>query len=72
MDTGRDVIPDKDAMSLARMEEDPEAATRKLTEAAFTRGSADNITCIVVKFHHGKSDPADHTKDAVVEDPKND
>lgn len=42
----------KDAVSLARTEDDPESAARKLTEAAFTRGSADNITCIVVRFHH--------------------
>lgn len=41
-------------MSLARGEEEPEAAARKLTEAAFTRGSADNITCIVVKFNHNR------------------
>ena len=27
-------------------------------ETAFTRGSADNITCIVVKFHHDKADSA--------------
>lgn len=46
----------KDAVSLARMEEEPEAAARKLTEVAFSRGSADNITCIVVRFHHDKSD----------------
>lgn len=46
-------------MSLASSEEQPEAAARKLTETAFTRGSADNITCIVVKFHHDKADPND-------------
>ncbi|XP_008789334.1 probable protein phosphatase 2C 52 isoform X1 [Phoenix dactylifera] len=51
-----DVVPNEDAVSLARMEEEPEAAARKLTEAAFSRGSADNITCIVVRFHHDKSD----------------
>lgn len=47
----------QDAASIARMEDEPEAAARKLTETAFTRGSADNITCIVVKFHHSKADP---------------
>ncbi|XP_034894261.1 probable protein phosphatase 2C 76 isoform X2 [Populus alba] len=51
-----DVVPNEDAVSIARTEEDPEAAARKLTEAAFTRGSADNITCIVVRFHHNKTD----------------
>ncbi|CAA2955861.1 probable phosphatase 2C 76 isoform X1 [Olea europaea subsp. europaea] len=47
-----DVVPNEDVISLAQTEEDPEAAARKLTETAFTCGSADNITCIVVKFHH--------------------
>ncbi|KAH7538174.1 hypothetical protein FEM48_Zijuj03G0171000 [Ziziphus jujuba var. spinosa] len=48
----------QDAVSLARTEEETEAAARKLTEVAFTRGSADNITCIVVRFHHDKAAPA--------------
>lgn len=50
-----DVVPNEDAVSLARNEEEAEAAARKLTESAFTRGSADNITCIVVRFHHEKA-----------------
>lgn len=48
----------QDAVSLALTEEEPEAAARKLTETAFSRGSADNITCIVVKFHRDTADPA--------------
>ncbi|KAG4969550.1 hypothetical protein JHK82_035246 [Glycine max] len=51
-----------DAVSLARTEEEPEAAARKLTEAAFSRGSADNITCIVVRFHHEKAEVANPDK----------
>ncbi|XP_062120216.1 probable protein phosphatase 2C 76 [Humulus lupulus] len=51
-----DVVANEDAVSLARTEEEPEAAARKLTEVAFNRGSADNITCIVVKFHHDKAE----------------
>uniref|UniRef100_A0A2N9GIV1 PPM-type phosphatase domain-containing protein n=1 Tax=Fagus sylvatica TaxID=28930 RepID=A0A2N9GIV1_FAGSY len=53
-----DVVPNDDAVSLAQTEEEPEAAARKLTETAFTRGSADNITCIVVKFHHERANSA--------------
>ncbi|KAG8390393.1 hypothetical protein BUALT_Bualt01G0078700 [Buddleja alternifolia] len=52
-----DVVANEDAVSIAQTEEEPEAAARKLTETAFTRGSCDNITCIVVKFHHEKVDP---------------
>ncbi|KAF6140868.1 hypothetical protein GIB67_042281 [Kingdonia uniflora] len=51
-----DVVPNEDAVSLASTEEEPEAAARKLTETAFARGSADNITCIVVRCHHEKQD----------------
>jgi protein phosphatase 1L len=47
-----DVVPNEDAVSLVRSEEEPEVAARKLTDTAFARGSADNITCIVVKLGH--------------------
>ncbi|GMH28095.1 hypothetical protein Nepgr_029938 [Nepenthes gracilis] len=53
-----DVIPNEDAISIAHAAEEPEAAARKLTETAFARGSADNISCIVVRFHHHKVCPA--------------
>ncbi|KAE8650646.1 probable protein phosphatase 2C 76 [Cucumis sativus] len=52
-----DVVRNEDAVLVAGKEDEPEAAARKLTEAAFTRGSADNITCIVVKFHHENAGP---------------
>ncbi|KAL9672729.1 hypothetical protein QQ045_028981 [Rhodiola kirilowii] len=52
-----DVVSNEDAIALAESEEEPEVAARKLTEAAFARGSCDNITCIVVRFHHNKSTP---------------
>ncbi|KAH6828070.1 Protein phosphatase 2C family protein [Perilla frutescens var. hirtella] len=60
-----DVVPNEDAVSIAQTEEEPVAAARKLTETAFTRGSADNITCIVVKFHHEKVDPSETYQDDV-------
>ncbi|GAB2265098.1 hypothetical protein Dimus_000165 [Dionaea muscipula] len=50
-----DVVPNEDAVAIAQAEEEPEAAARKLTVAAFTRGSADNITCIVVRFQHDRT-----------------
>ncbi|KAK9914305.1 hypothetical protein M0R45_038091 [Rubus argutus] len=37
---------------------EPEAAARKLTGTSFARGSADNITSIVVRFHHDKAESA--------------
>lgn len=51
-----DVISNEDAVSLVKSIEDPEAAARKLTETAFAKGSADNITCVVVRFNHNNND----------------
>ncbi|GAX74792.1 hypothetical protein CEUSTIGMA_g2239.t1 [Chlamydomonas eustigma] len=47
-----DVFTNEDAVALARSIEDPEQAAKKLTEEAYSRGSMDNITCIVIKFKH--------------------
>ncbi|GAB2270452.1 hypothetical protein Dimus_005349 [Dionaea muscipula] len=44
------VISNKDAVSIVRDIKDAEAASRKLTEEAYARGSSDNITCLVVRF----------------------
>lgn len=43
----------KDVISLLKAEDAPEAAAVKLMEVAHSRLSSDNITCIVVQFHHG-------------------
>lgn len=40
----------QEAVSLVQNIKDAEAASRKLTEEAFARGSSDNITCLVVRF----------------------
>ncbi|GJM90771.1 hypothetical protein PR202_ga07082 [Eleusine coracana subsp. coracana] len=50
-----DVVENEEAVSLGKSEDMPESAARKLTEIAYSRGSADNITCIVVQFHHDKT-----------------
>nr|ACN37092.1 unknown [Zea mays] len=50
-----DVVENEEAVSLGKSEDTPESAARKLTEIAYSRGSADNITCIVVQFHHDKT-----------------
>lgn len=46
----------QEAIALARTKRVPEAAAQTLIQAAFSRGSADNITCIVVRFHDGNLD----------------
>lgn len=49
-------LVEQDAVSIASMEEEPKAAALKLMDTAFSRGSMDNITCIVVRFHHDVMD----------------
>lgn len=53
-----DIVPNEEAVKIVTSVEEPEAAARLLTETAFSRGSDDNITCIVVKFNH-KETPVD-------------
>jgi len=49
-----DVVRNEDAVALLKAEDGPQAAAVKLTEIAYSRHSTDNITCVVVQFHHNK------------------
>ena len=42
----------QDAVSIVESISDAMDAAKTLTETAFNRGSADNISCLVVRFHH--------------------
>ncbi|OAY58378.1 probable protein phosphatase 2C 11 isoform X1 [Manihot esculenta] len=44
------VLSNADAVALVQDITDAEAASRKLIQEAYARGSSDNITCIVVRF----------------------
>lgn len=44
------VLSNKEAVAIVHGIADAEAASRKLIEEAFARGSNDNITCVVVRF----------------------
>ncbi|XP_059629572.1 uncharacterized protein LOC132272437 [Cornus florida] len=44
------VLSNKDAVAMVQDIPDAEAASRKLIEEAYARGSSDNITCVVVRF----------------------
>eukprot|EP00245_Coleochaete_scutata_P000991 TRINITY_DN11216_c0_g1_i1.p1 TRINITY_DN11216_c0_g1~~TRINITY_DN11216_c0_g1_i1.p1 ORF type:complete len:280 (+),score=49.72 TRINITY_DN11216_c0_g1_i1:261-1100(+) len=46
-----DVVSNQDAVSIGQSLSDPQEVARKLTEEAYRRGSADNITCVVIRFH---------------------
>ena len=43
---------DQEAVAMIRFIEDPEYAAKRLTDEAFRKGSVDNVTCVVVRFHH--------------------
>lgn len=44
------VLSNKEAVTIVQDIKDAEAASRKLIEEAYSRGSSDNITCVVVRF----------------------
>ncbi|KAL2467861.1 putative protein phosphatase 2C 11 [Forsythia ovata] len=44
------VLSNKDAVYIVQDIKDAEVASRRLIEEAYARGSADNITCVVVRF----------------------
>lgn len=52
-----DVVKDQDAIDMVQQTLDAEEAAKFLTQEAYRRGSADNITCLVVRFLHSP-DPA--------------
>ncbi|WOL13850.1 hypothetical protein Cni_G22630 [Canna indica] len=45
-----DVVTNEEAVNMVKPIEDPEQAAEKLLQEAYQRGSADNITCVVVRF----------------------
>lgn len=47
-----DVVSNQDAISMVQSIANAEEAAKKLTEEAFRKGSADNITCVVVRFRN--------------------
>eukprot|EP00246_Nothoceros_aenigmaticus_P015982 TRINITY_DN6968_c0_g1_i1.p1 TRINITY_DN6968_c0_g1~~TRINITY_DN6968_c0_g1_i1.p1 ORF type:complete len:278 (+),score=50.83 TRINITY_DN6968_c0_g1_i1:469-1302(+) len=49
-----DVVMNEDAVKIVQPIQSCQEAAKTLTEEALKRGSADNITCVVVRFHHKK------------------
>ncbi|CAN7024858.1 unnamed protein product [Brassica rapa subsp. trilocularis] len=50
-----DVFSNEEAVEVVKEVEDPEESTKKLVGEAIKRGSADNITCVVVRFLESKN-----------------
>jgi protein phosphatase 1L len=47
-----DVVSNQDAVAMVKDIQNAEEAAKRLTEEAYEKGSADNITCVVIRFHH--------------------
>lgn len=47
-----DVVSNQDAVTMVKDVQDAEEAAKRLTDEAYKKGSADNITCVVIRFHH--------------------
>eukprot|EP00850_Spirogloea_muscicola_P002628 SM000010S04266 [mRNA] locus=s10:590112:592498:+ [translate_table: standard] len=50
-----DVVSNQDAVSMIQSITDAQEAAKCLTDEAFRRGSADNITCVVVRLHQAQT-----------------
>ncbi|XP_010493741.1 PREDICTED: probable protein phosphatase 2C 71 [Camelina sativa] len=50
-----DVFSNEEAVAVVKEVEDPEESSKKLVGEAIKRGSADNITCVVVRFLESKT-----------------
>ncbi|CAK9222390.1 unnamed protein product [Sphagnum troendelagicum] len=46
------VVSNQDAVSMVQSIPDAEEAANRLVEEAHRRGSPDNVTCVIVRFHH--------------------
>ncbi|XXG58155.1 hypothetical protein AAC387_Pa04g0540 [Persea americana] len=56
-----DVVTNEEAVSMIKSIQNPEEAAKRLLQEACQRGSADNITCVVVRFLTGQGEPS-HTR----------
>jgi protein phosphatase 1L len=50
-----DVVTNQEAVSMVLSIEDAQDAAKVLGDEAYRRGSADNITCLIVRFNHDQS-----------------
>lgn len=48
----------QEAVSMIKSIQNPEEAANRLLQEACERGSADNITCVVVRFLTGEGEPS--------------
>lgn len=57
--------PIQEAVAMIKPIEDAEEAAKRLMQEAYHRGSADNITCVVVRFSMNKDVPSQGSSEVV-------
>ncbi|XP_057432941.1 probable protein phosphatase 2C 59 [Lotus japonicus] len=60
-----DVVSNEEAVAMIKPIEDAEEAAKRLMQEAYHRGSADNITCVVVRFSMNKDVPSQGSSEVV-------
>ncbi|KZV31683.1 hypothetical protein F511_00487 [Dorcoceras hygrometricum] len=53
-----DVVTNEEAVSMTKPIQDPEEAAKRLMQEAYQRGSADNITIVIVRFLTNQDEPS--------------
>ncbi|KAJ8430218.1 hypothetical protein Cgig2_006726 [Carnegiea gigantea] len=63
-----DVVSNEEAVAMVKPIQDSEEAAKRLMQEAYQRGSADNITCVVVRFlgnhNHNQGDSSKRNEDS--------
>lgn len=61
-----DVVSNEEAVAMVKPIQDSEEAAKRLMQEAYQRGSADNITCVVVRFlgNHNQGDSSKRNGDS--------
>ncbi|KAL5213452.1 hypothetical protein ABZP36_024299 [Zizania latifolia] len=59
-----DVVTNEEAVSMVKPVQDPEQAAKRLLQEAYQRGSADNITVVIVRFLEGMATGGGPSKEA--------
>lgn len=56
-----DVVSNQDAVTLVEAIPDAEEAAKSLVNEAIYKGTADNVTCVVIRFHNGATEDHNET-----------
>ncbi|CAN8229773.1 unnamed protein product [Cochlearia groenlandica] len=64
-----DVVSNEEAVGMIKTIEDPEESAKRLMMEAYQRGSADNITCVVVRFYSDQTGVGSSSNSIAIDQP---